>query len=118
MRLSWKPAAAWLPSQNGLFKDRPHRQSVIRLRTSYRPPSAAVTGIRPRIHSGPATPSAGSQTTPIDGGRSGSNGIRVRRSHAWRRPDGQSPAWRPTSSSVPGTSARFQIWPFASQNRA
>jgi hypothetical protein len=26
---------AWLPSQNGLFWDAPHRQTVIRLRTSY-----------------------------------------------------------------------------------
>ena len=26
---------AWLPSQNGLFRDAPHRQTVIRLRTSY-----------------------------------------------------------------------------------
>ncbi len=31
---SWNPASMWLPSQNGLFADFPHRQSVTRLRIS------------------------------------------------------------------------------------
>ncbi len=45
--------AIWLPSQKGLFFDRPHRQSVTRLRTSYGSPVALTISTPPRTNSGP-----------------------------------------------------------------
>ena len=44
---------AWVPSQNGLFCDAPHRHKVTRLRTSYSKPSELNNCIPPRNHSGP-----------------------------------------------------------------
>ena len=89
---SRKPIAACVPSQNGLFLEAPHRHSVMRLRTSYFVPSAAVTAIRPRTQIGPETCSPGSSTRPIDGSSSCSNAVRLRRFQATSRPEGQSSA--------------------------
>ena len=49
-----KPNSLWLPSQNGLFCECPHRQSVCRFRTSYGSPSAATTWTPPRTQIGPS----------------------------------------------------------------
>src|SRR5207237_1402031 len=85
------PIVTCEPSQKGLFFDAPQRHSVMRLRTSYLKPSAAVTGTPPRTHTGPLTPSAGSSMSPIDTGNGGSTSLPVARSRAASRPDGQWP---------------------------
>ncbi len=70
--------SACVPSQNGLFADRPQRQSVWRFRTSYEVPSAEKTGMPPLSQSGPLQFFAGSSTTAIDRSSSGSTASFVR----------------------------------------
>src|SRR5205814_1808406 len=63
---------ACVPSQNGLLLDAPQRHSVTRLRRSWGLPPSDSIAIPPRTQSGPLQPSAGSSTTPMEGGRVGS----------------------------------------------
>jgi len=112
---------AWLPSQNGLLLETPQRHSVIRFRLSYLVPSCDSSVTLPRTHSGPLHPSAGSSTTPIDGGRACSISLLVRLSCKTNRPDGQCMASRIVRSRAFGLSVcsiNDQIFPSGSQKRA
>src|SRR2546422_8774593 len=77
--------------------------------------------IPPGTHSGPLQPSAGSSTTPIDGGSFCSISWPVFLSYATSRPDGHWFASRMTSFLASGSSVSSispQIFPLESQNRA
>jgi hypothetical protein len=86
-----------VPSQNGLFRDRPQRQRVTRLRTSYSKPSAETTGIPPRSQTGPLQCSSGSSTSPIDIGkiRPGAIAAAVAQRRDWRSQTGRPGSGRP-----------------------
>jgi hypothetical protein len=71
------------PSQNGLFRERPHRHNVTRFRISYGVPSSDSTRIPPRTQMGPFG------SMPIDGGEnSGSTSVASGGTEYASRPDG------------------------------
>jgi len=71
-----------------MFADLPHRQSVMRLRTSSILPFEERTGTPPLTHIGPLSLTPLSSTNWIEGLKRGSIGFPVAFSHNTNRPDG------------------------------